>query len=249
MAAEAWMVRASTELWLLAGGPSSPRDLNRLLRCGLGMWPIAKTRLTLGFVADFVRKMGLPEVAAAPDRDLRGCLVVGLGKRLVFYDADDEVLEQRYTLAHEISHLWLEVIEPRERIRRRLGEGALEVLDGCRDPTPAERLQALLHRMPLNRPFHLLERDPDLGIRHEHIFAAEERADRLAVELLAPEEEALLHLPANTIPYGAWLDDAAIRLGREFQLPSRIARSYSQKLAGEVGVGPSFWDRLHGTRH
>ncbi|HTE17225.1 MAG TPA: ImmA/IrrE family metallo-endopeptidase, partial [Armatimonadota bacterium] len=223
MAAEAWLVRAAEGLWGLAGGaPTPPRDLNRLLRYGLRLRPIAISHLTLGLVAQHVPHAGLAPVAAERDRRLRGCLVVTLGRRLVFYDPEDPEDEQRYTLAHELAHLWLEVIEPRERVRALLGEGALQVLDGHRDPTPGERMQAVLHRVSLHRPLHLLERDGELGITQGGILLAEERADRLAVELLAPQDEARRVLPLPRASFAEWLKLASGQIVEQFRLPPAL---------------------------
>jgi hypothetical protein len=67
-----------------------------------------------------------------------------------------------------------------------MGPAALEVLDGLRTATPEERLQALLRFAPMGLHMHLLDRDPDNAPATSTIAAAEQDADRLAYELLAP---------------------------------------------------------------
>ena len=245
MAAEAWLRQGATALWACAGGPPPfPRNLNRLWRYGLQAKLCCVSRLTLSVVAEHVRQLQLPAIPAEPDRRLRGCLVVGRERPHIFLDTGDPEDEQRLTLAHEIAHLWLEVMEPRDRVREYLGERALEVLGGLRDPSAAERLHATLLHVPLRRPFHLLERDAEYGLACEWTRVAEERADRLALELLAPEDEALRRLPVAGLPFSEWLEQATATLIQEFDLPPLPAHGYARRLAPTVGARPSFWERF-----
>lgn len=247
MAAEAWLVHGAAALWARHGGPPPfPRSVEHLLPYGLQTRVVALPRLSLEAVSAHLRHLRLPELTAGPSRRLHGCLVVIETRRLVFVDSEDSAAEQRLTLAHETAHLWLEVLEPRDRVRELLGDSALEVLDGKRDPTHAERLHAALFRLPLRRPLHLLERDPEHGIRHNHIWTAEEQADRLALELLAPEAEARRYLPAAGAPFPEWLEQAGALLATQFGLPPAAAIQHARQLAPTVGAQPSFWERLAG---
>lgn len=248
MAVEGWLQHGTEALWQTVDGPPPfPRNLSRLMRDGVAVRPVGIPNLTLEMVAQQLQRFQLPATPVDRDRPLRGCLVVSQNRRFVFFDTRDPDEERRFTLAHEIAHLWLEVLEPRERVRAFLGEAALEVLDGLRDPHPAERAQALLHRVPLHRPFHLLERDTEWGIVRAGIHTAEVRADRLALELLAPEEAALRVLPEPLPSFADWLQRATRRLGDEFGLPPGIARDLARSLGRSIGVEPTFWERLNGT--
>jgi hypothetical protein len=247
MAVEAWLLRAAETMWARTGGPPPfPRDVNRLARYGLHVRPVPMPRLSVSLVGEWLRRAGLPIALQGSDRALRGCLVACFQRPHVFLDADDPPDEQRYTMAHELAHLWLEVLLPRERVRGQLGEKGLQVLDGQRPPTAAERCQALLHRVSLTPAYDLMERDGELGLVHGGVLLAEEKADRLALELLAPEDAALRGLP-EARPWSEWLPLAGERLAEEFALPAPMAAAYARRLAPSAGVAPSFWERLSGS--
>jgi len=246
--AEAWLQRAAAEMWArLDPRPAGPPDLEELALFGLSATTVLQPRLTLQGVRDWLQRRDLPAPAAEADRPLRGCLVAWSHSRFVFLDADDAPCEQRYTLAHELAHLWIEIDAPRARARAELGEAVLEVFNGQRPPTATERAYSLFHRLPLGVATHLLARDAALGLTDGAVLLAEGKADRLALELLAPEYEALERLPDPTA-WAEWVPEATRTLEREFRLPEGIAREYARRLAPRIGAFPSWRERWSGVR-
>ncbi|WP_157182264.1 ImmA/IrrE family metallo-endopeptidase [Methylobacterium sp. WSM2598] len=119
-------------------------------------------------------------------RPLRGCLVADAGKALILVDADDPEDEQRMTVAHEVAHLLLHYLKPREDAMTAFGSGIVTVLDRTRPPTLGERLSSALRNVPIEPYRHAMDR----GTAHRReVDAMEDEADDLAVELLAPWRE------------------------------------------------------------
>jgi Zn-dependent peptidase ImmA (M78 family) len=179
--------------------------------------------LTTRGVEKILARSGCPRSLAGPDRSLRGCLLADNGAGWIFLDANDGLPERTFTLAHELAHFLADYWQPRQRAVAVLGPGILEVLDARRPATLAERLHALLRETPLGSHLHLMDRPTD----HVNVAVnrAEDRADRLALELLAPAEEVLRRLEgeANRVV-------AERVLVEEFGLPLTLARPYAQIL-------------------
>jgi hypothetical protein len=244
MAAEAWLLLAARDMWERVGGPPAyPRSVDRLARYGLLVEVVRLPGLSLSMASDWLRGEGMPAPAAAPDRRLRGLLFAYPGGQFAFLDREDSEAEQRFTLAHEVAHFWLEIEARRRKARRWLGPAVQEVLDGDREPTRAERLQAILTQTDLELHTYLLERDREKGLIRGSILEAEVRADRMALELLAPEEETLRRLPAAA-PWPDWIETATEGLMDWSGLPPGPARQYARRLANQCGIGPSIWERL-----
>ena len=246
MAAEAWLLRATAAMWRRLDEPIAfPREPARLARYGFRARLVESPSLHLQTVVDWLQHRQLPAPAAEPNRALRGCLVHFNATAYLFYDSRDDASEQRYTIAHELAHLWLEILERRERVRRRLGAAALDVLDGRRAATGPEQFHALLSGVTLQVQHHLLKRDEGLGVRDGGIMLAEERADQLALELLAPADEALRRLPPRAA-WNDWVPETARRLEIVFGLPHTVAAAYARRLGRDCGHGPDFWDWMSG---
>lgn len=141
--------------------------------------------LSVARVVGWFRDRGIPLRLTEPDRRLRGCLVASRGVGFVFHDPADEPAERRFTLAHEVAHYLRDYWHPRAVVARRLGPAALAVLDGDRPPTADERLRAVLRSAPVGPFTHLLARDAAAPATNDE-REAEDAADRLAFELLAP---------------------------------------------------------------
>jgi hypothetical protein len=171
---------------------------------------------------------GLGGVGATVDRELHGCLVARAGRGLIFVDETDHENERRFTVAHEAAHFVLEYLVPRQRAMDHFGPGIAAVLDGARPPSLAERLSAVLDSVPIGVRIHLMERSESGSVCRWDVLEAEAHADRLALELLAPEPAVRRALKTS----GATTTDDAVAFVKDrFGLPSHGARAYVELLA------------------
>lgn len=228
-----WEVAAAEAFWDAAGEPPPfPRDLSAALPLAFPAALVVLPGLALDRIAAWLARRGaadlLPDLG--PRGRLRGCVVAYGGFGFVFVDGADAPDERRFTLAHEAAHLFLDYLRPRERALTRLGPGIAPVLDGTRQPTPAERVDAALVNCPIGVHVHLLARNA------AHT-AAEDRADRLARELLAPR--ALVAAPGQHDP-----DDVARALRERFGLPPAQADAYARDLDRTRRPAPSYVEWL-----
>jgi Zn-dependent peptidase ImmA (M78 family) len=222
-----WAQEVAGRFWRDAGGPPPhfPRDLRTAVAWALPLAVIDLPRLRVGAIDDWLTRRRLNWRVAGPDRAVRACLIARDGGGLIFLDGADPEDDRRYSLAHEVAHFLIEIALPRERALARLGEGIRPVLDGERPPTAAERADALLAHVALGRTLHLLERSP-LGMPDRpEVGTAEQRADTLALELLAPADRVQAHLrpPLDLLT-------AARTLRADFGLPTPVAAAYARRL-------------------
>jgi hypothetical protein len=173
----------------------------------------------------YLDQLGPGWVCPGPERDVRACLAARNGAGFILLDADDLPKERVFSLAHEVAHFLWHYWRPRERVGRQLGCPAAEVFDGRRLPTPAERLRALLSNAPLRPHLHLMDRGPSREVMDERVRFAEEVADRLAYELLAPADAV-----AEVWGPGGGTRELATVLGEVFGLPATQAEDYARLL-------------------
>jgi hypothetical protein len=143
-------------------------------------------------VESYLRKQELLASKGVPDRPLHGCVIARRGKGIIIVDGTDKPSEIQFTIAHEVAHLLLDYQEPRMRALEKFGPAIEEVLDGQREATSEERVDALLANVPVRFYTHFMHRNDACAT-----IEAESRADRLAFELLAPEEEVWRSLPKS----------------------------------------------------
>ncbi|HEV8638569.1 MAG TPA: ImmA/IrrE family metallo-endopeptidase [Chloroflexota bacterium] len=237
---EAWIGRAVEAFWDAAGGTAPfPRDMGRAVESGLPASIVPLPGLTLGTVGAWLVRAGLPTAGDEPERTLCGCLVAWRGQGTIFVDADGPPDEQRLTVAHEAAHLICDHLMPREAAVARLGAAALEVLDGQREPSDAERLDAALARVPLGVQVHLLERGGAATA------AAEERADRLALELVAPFDEVARRLGDARREPAAQAARATALLVKEFGVPPAVAAAYGRRIGWATARASRLTALLH----
>src|SRR5439155_24692013 len=120
-----------------------------------------------------------------------GCLVANRGHGIIFVCGADPPDEQRLTIAHETGHFLKHYLIPRERVLEALGEAITPVLDGVREATPEERVLGVLSGVRVGAHVHLVPRQ---GAGDSRIAIAEDEADDLGLELLAPREALLAYL-------------------------------------------------------
>jgi hypothetical protein len=216
-----WLRRAVARFWGEADEERVfPRSLHLHVLMNLPLAIIEIDGLTVGNLNQWLYRHRLPQFAGIADRPLRGCLVAYAGIGLLFVDRSDDPEQRRQTLAHEVAHFIVDYLLPREQVAQRRPE-LLDVLDGEREPTDAERFDALLADLPVGFHTHLLERDIHGGHLSAVTTDIEDRADRLALELLAPVHRVLEELPTpgeRDIPQF---------LRERFGLPAGIAARYA----------------------
>ncbi len=236
------------EFWALTGtAPTYPCALAMPMLLNLPLAIFAVKHLRVRDVTTWMRGVGIEHCIAGRDRRLHGCLVANRGMGAIFYDAEDTEEEQRFTLAHELAHFLLDYQAPRRRALAILGETILPVLDGERTPTLAERLHAVLGTVTLGTMSHCMER-PGEGLPGSVVLDIEDRANRLALELLAPAAllTERLQLPAAPRGFKARLYFLTQLLADEHGLPANIAAAYARFLLRKLGE-PTFRDWLFET--
>jgi hypothetical protein len=223
-----------------------PRTLERTV---LQIFPLVIVKLPgLGVAAmrRWLSNRGVRVGALVPDKGLRGGLFARGGVGVVFLDGMDTADEARFSLAHEVSHFLLDYLWPREAAVLALGEGVREVLDSARPPSHEERLSAVLRRVKLGFFTHLLDRDRFGQITRATVLEAEDRADRLALELLAPRQEVVTDARRHGIEMGESGSAASLTalLTVTFGLPESCSQRYAQHLLGRSRGRKSFRDWL-----
>jgi IrrE N-terminal-like domain len=236
------------EFWALVGGaPTYPCDIQTAITLALPLEVYPVPGLRVSDVLAWMRRVTITHRIRGRNRRLHGCLLADRGKGTIFFDMQDPDGEQRFTLAHELAHFLLDYQAPRQRALAVLGPSILPVLDGERPPTPEERVYAVLSSVSLKGMSHFMER-PDEGLPLNIVIDVENRADRLALELLAPTFLLQERMSRATALRGftARLKFLTQLLVTEYGLPETIASSYARAILVELGE-PTFRDWLFGS--
>ena len=233
----------ASAFWRRAGGSTPfPRSLEEPVLWALPVAVIKLPRLGLANVRSHLARVRVPCPFDGRDRAMRGCLVASRGEGLVFIDGTDSADEQRFSLAHEVSHFLLDYHLPRRQALDRLGPGIQPVLDGVRPPLPAERVNALFGGVMIRTYGHLMDRDWEGEVVHAGTLEAEDRADLVALELLAPRAVVLeaVSRPLSSSRDAVLEDSITSVLVTRFGLPSPVATRYAPLLAGASRPPRSF---------
>ncbi|SEM42983.1 protein of unknown function [Stigmatella aurantiaca] len=153
-----------------------------------------------------------------------GFTVAQSGVAVLFLNSTDPADEQRFTLAHEVAHFVLDHLQPRQRAIGGWGQSILPVLDGTQTPSVAEQLFCVFERVPYRVPTNFMDRNGEGKPRTGQVMESEQRADRLAFELLAPRQELL-----PLLSHGRREELEASLISR-FGLPAKEARTYARWL-------------------
>jgi hypothetical protein len=218
---EAWLAAAAEQFWAAVGGATEPpRDLADIAPMGYPLAIRSQPELHLSDIYRWLAARNLPHAMPCNDRALCGCLIGFRGRGLIFISSDDPPAERRFTAGHEVAHFLLDYLAPRRHALDALGQEILPVLDGEREPTWDESIHALLAGTSLGVFLDLMPRAANGEIDQGYILRAEQRADRLALELLAPE--TLVRQMARGDP-----ERAADLLIARFGLPPAVAHKYA----------------------
>lgn len=237
MSVPLWVAELVRTFWTEAGSLESfPRTLRRPSACALPVSIVLLPRLRLDSVRAWLRANGVVCPCDERDRPLRACLVACRGHGLIFLDGTDADDEQRFSLAHELAHFLRHYWQPRQLACRRLGEQVAEVFDGERPPTLPERLHSLLKNVSLGFQLHLMRRGPRREVLNVAVARAEEEADQVAYELLAPAADVLAQ--TGTVQGAAGRASLVEVLQTIFGLPQEQATDYARLLLPPVWEDP-----------
>lgn len=243
MSAPLWVVETADGFWARAGVAGAyPRDLRQPIANGYPVAVVLLPRLEAGSLESWLVGQEVVCDVGEPRRRLRACLVAAIGRGIIFVDGADASDEQRFSVAHEMAHFLRDYWHPRHRAIAQLGSKITDVVDGSRPANLEERTAALLADVDLGFHLHLMERDGVGTPRTARVAGAEEDADRLAFELLAPSDVVVREC--------AWmLDDQRFSATRKtlvdkFGLPPEQADRYATLLSPSRQPSTSLLDRL-----
>lgn len=231
--------------WKLCGEDNDfPRNVERVVALALPLTIIKIPGLNLRAAENWLRQRGVPFHFGCASRAVRGCLVAFAGRGLIFIDADDPEDEQRFTAAHEAAHFLADYWLPRQKALKKFGAAIANVMDGFRRPTPAERINAVIVGTRIGVYTDLMGREANEPHNNE-VWDIEDRADSIALEILAPQAQVLSSI---NIPTGGKFTQRVQAVGEElknrFGLPASISQSYSHSLLKNIGQGPSWMESL-----
>jgi hypothetical protein len=241
-----WLDNESRDLiqafWQAAGQDEPfPRALEQSLAFALPVALVKLPRLTSRSAEQWARARGRDLNLATTNRPLHGCLTAASGFGIIFVDGTDPADEQRFTIAHEIGHFLADYLRPRRRALDRFGERFVDVLDGKRPPTLPEQVQSVIAGIAVGPYVNLMQRDLQ-GSDALELWSIENRADRIALALLAPPELVLDRDLGDRYPQR--LETLTRVLTSGFGLPPTPALRYAANLLAECGLGPSLAESI-----
>lgn len=217
-----------------------PRDLTLTATLNFHIQIKRMAGLSLASANNWFLARGSARAFEGDNRLLHGCCFSSKGHGTIFIDSTDDANEQRFTLAHELSHYLLDHLLPRQAAIQWLGNDILPVLNGDRPPTMVERFRSWHKQLPIGSTYNLMERSRDPHAAYE-ISGVEARADRLALALLAPVEQVLANLPNDS--FQSQLELLSQRLHAEFGLPAQVSVLYADALLLTLGRAPTRFAR------
>jgi IrrE N-terminal-like domain len=212
------------------GRDTFPREIEHAAPLKLPLVLVKQAPINAKTARDWLQQRDM--VVPTPDdpRDLCGCLIAHRGYGFIFVSSTDSPEEQRLTIAHEVAHFIVDYLVPRRQVIQALGAQMTAVLDGIRPPTPAERAAAILSHVRLGAHVHVLPRPGTDADREMTVMHAEDRADRLALELVAPLARIRGFLD-DLMAYQAFTPNASgTALATHFGLPAYAFHDIIQRI-------------------
>jgi hypothetical protein len=242
-----WLDSESQEtidnFWEMAGGQEAfPRALERSLSIALPVALVKLPHLDLRTIENYLSRRNVRYSFDCENREVRGCLVGFGGKGVIFVDGTDTPEEMRVTIAHEIAHYLTDYHQPRTKASMKYGVSILEVFDGLREPSLDERVYSVLSGISIGMYADLMDRSNSLDL--DTTWSVENRADKIALALLAPPDSVLGMADLSGKLFQIRRDEIVSILRSSFGLPSYIALSYGSDLLRSIGKGPSWSESI-----
>lgn len=242
-----WLDNESREIvkafWDLAGEIEPfPRMLERSISLALPVALVKLPQLDLRVIENWLLRRSIQYSFDCENRTVRGCLVAYGGKGIVFVDGTDTPPELRFTIAHEIAHFFNDYWQPRNKALDKYGASILEVFDGLRQPSLDERVYSIINETYIGLYTDLMERT--LQGENNNIWNAENRADKIALALLAPPDAVLSEIEISSKSYKERRGEIINLLMSNFGLPDYVALSYATDLLKSIGKGPSWVESI-----
>lgn len=232
---------AIDEFWLRVGEPENfPRSLERAIAFAMPLTLVKLPRLRLWDIEQYLQQRGISFQFDTATRAVRGCLVAYGGAGIIFLDGSDSPNEQRVTVAHELAHFMVDYLIPRVNAIQKIGVQVVEVLDGKRAPSLQERVYGILNDAPIGTFSNLVERDVRGNAVDAGVWKIEQRADRIALALLAPPHEILTRVDLTAQRFEMRHAPMLQVLEEIFGLPEEMAHAYAWNLLDAIGKGPSW---------
>lgn len=241
-----WLDNASREavnqFWQRCGEAEPfPRSLERGVALALPVALIKLPRLMLQDIESWLERRGALFSFNCRSRAVRGCLIAFGGQGLIFVDGADPDDERRFTVAHEAGHFIIDYWLLREAAIEKFGGRIAEVFDGLRRPDVTERVHAVLAGTELGVYTRLMERE---GGGSAGVWEVEDRADRVALALLAPPDEVLSSTDTSAANFVERRAEMTRALRERYGLPAAVAAGYAIALLTSIDRGPSWAESL-----